>query len=92
MKKIMVAAFLVTACTPAAQLPDMPSGKCSTTMLGKLIGRPATPGLVDRARRLSGASVSRLLRPGQIVTMEYREGRLNVNVDVRNVVTGFGCG
>ena len=92
MKKILFIPFLAAACMPVEPLPGMPSGRCETAGLGNLIGRPATPGLVNRARQRSGASAARVLRPGQIVTMEYREGRLNVNVDGRNRVQRFICG
>ena len=92
MKKIALAALVVTSCAPATPLPGMPSGKCSTAALGNLMGRVATPALVSRARHRSGASAARILRPGQIVTMEYREGRLNVNVDSGNRVQNFTCG
>ena len=32
------------------------------------------------------------LRPDQAVTMEYRAGRLNIDVDENGVITGFRCG
>jgi uncharacterized protein YuzE len=48
--------------------------------------------LVNRAKRRAGASVVRVLKPGQIVTMEYLNGRLNVNVDEKNKVKSFTCG
>jgi hypothetical protein len=92
MKKALIAAFALTACAPVAPLPGVPTGECSTNGLGSLVGRPATLALVDRARRRAGASMARVLGPGQIVTMEYRNGRLNVNVDGKNRVKSFTCG
>ncbi|MGN6817705.1 MAG: I78 family peptidase inhibitor [Sphingomonas sp.] len=85
-------AFAVAACAPVAPLPGVPTGECSAKGLGDLVGRYATPSLVDRAKRQAGASVARVLRPGQVVTMEYLNGRLNVNVDEKNRVKSFGCG
>lgn len=86
------AATTLGGCAPVAPLPGLPSGECSTTALGNMVGRIATPMLVERAKRRAGASMVRVLRPGQIVTMEYRNGRLNVNVDDKNRVQRFTCG
>lgn len=87
-----LAIFAVAACAPIAPLPGVPTGECSAKGLGNLIGGSATPSLVNRAKRRAGASVVRVLKPGQIVTMEYLNGRLNVNVDDRNRVKSFNCG
>jgi len=97
MKKILIVAFALTifavaACAPVAPLPGVPTGECSASGLGNLVGVAATPSLVNRAKRRAGASVARVLKPGQIVTMEYLNGRLNVNVDDRNRVKSFSCG
>jgi hypothetical protein len=97
MKKALIVAFALTifavaACAPVAPLPGVPTGECSAKGLGNLIDGPATPSLVNRAKRRAGASVVRVLKPGQIVTMEYLNGRLNVNVDDRNRVKSFNCG
>ena len=97
MKKAVIVAFAVTmfavaACAPVAPLPGVPTGECSAKGLGNLVGHIATPSLVNRAKRRSGASVTRVLRPGQMVTMEYLNGRLNVNVDEKNRVKSFSCG
>jgi len=97
MKKVVIVAFTLTifavaACAPVAPLPGVPTGECSASGLGDLVGRIATPSLVNRAKRRAGASTARILRPGQIVTMEYLNGRLNVNVDEKNRVKSFNCG
>ena len=57
-----------------------------------MIGREATPALVARAKARAGASLVRVIRPGQAVTMDYSAGRLNVVVDARNRVERFTCG
>jgi len=92
MKKVLIVAFALTSCAPVAPLPGVPTGECSASGLGNLVGAAATPSLVNRAKRRAGASVVRVLKPGQIVTMEYLNGRLNVNVDDRNRVKSFTCG
>lgn len=92
MKRLLLIALALAGCVPVEPLPGLPGGKCSTEMLGDLVGRSASASLIAHARRRSGAVMARALRPGQIVTMEYREGRLNVNVDDRNRVRSFTCG
>ncbi len=87
-----LAVLVLAGCTPVEPLPGVPTGKCTTAGLANLVGRDASAGLVSRARRRAGASVARVLRPGQIVTMEFRDGRLNVNVDSQNRVRNFTCG
>ena len=32
------------------------------------------------------------IKPGMMVTMEYRAGRLNIDVDEANVITNVRCG
>ncbi len=92
MKRLLLIALVLGGCAPVAPLPGLPSGKCSTATLANLVGRPATASLIARARHRVGATAVRTIRPGQAVTMDYREGRLNVNVDDRNRVQSFTCG
>ena len=56
------------------------------------IGKPATTAVLEQARIDAGARMSRVLKPGQMVTMEYAEGRLNVDVDASNVIINLRCG
>ena len=92
MKRVVLLSVLATACAPVAPLPGPPQGRCSTAGLNNLVGLVATPAVITRARHRAGATVARMLRPGQIVKMEYREGRLNVRVDSANRVQSFTCG
>jgi len=56
------------------------------------IGKTATAAVVERARVDAGARTARVLKPGQMVTMEYLEGRLNIDVDAGNVISRVRCG
>ncbi|AWV08838.1 I78 family peptidase inhibitor [Marilutibacter maris] len=58
----------------------------------EMVGQPATEANVERARVASGAESVRVIRPGMMVTMEFVESRLNIDVDVDNVITGLRCG
>ena len=65
---------------------------CNALAPASLIGEQASEEIVERARTQAGASIVRTLRPDQAVTMEYRAGRLNIDVDENGVITGFRCG
>ena len=93
---------LGTACTtlpPAAaadeeQVPvhGETGYRCNERPAQHLVGRPATAELGAEAQRLTGARTVRWLRPGDIVTMEFREDRLNVDLDERQRVKAIRCG
>ena len=65
---------------------------CNADAAAGHVGSEATPAVVSAAQRDAGASTARVLKPGQMVTMEYIEGRLNIDVDANNVITGIRCG
>jgi len=74
--------------TPPADMAQA----CNAEVAQGAVGKAATPAVVEQARRDAGAAIARVLKPGQVVTMEYRADRLNVDVDEGNVVTGVRCG
>jgi hypothetical protein len=97
--KMMLAALLplTMACTavPAEEEPEPVGGsghRCDASTLGHLVGRDATQALGAEALRRSGARALRWIRPGDAVTMDYREDRLNIHLDGRNRVERFACG
>jgi hypothetical protein len=65
---------------------------CDAAKAQLLVGRQASSELGAEALRLSGAGTLRWLQPGDIVTMEYREGRLNVDLDANGRVNALRCG
>ena len=75
---------------PASGAPV--SGQCNAEAAQRHVGKVATAATVDAARRDAGASVARTLKPDQMVTMEYMEGRLNIDVDASNVIIRVRCG
>ena len=66
--------------------------RCDADGLGNLIGRAATRELGEEALRRSGARTLRWIRPGDVVTMDYRLDRLNIHLDARGRVARFACG
>ncbi|QCO66710.1 hypothetical protein E5843_00875 [Luteimonas yindakuii] len=66
--------------------------RCDASRAQAFVGQAATSELVERARAAAGAATARTLRPDQMVTLEYLEGRLNIRVDEGDVVTAIDCG
>ncbi len=86
---LLILAGLLAACTT---LPDESLGACKADELRDLVGRPATTELGAEAMRRSRATRLRWIRPGDIVTMDYSESRLNIHLDAGNRVERFICG
>lgn len=66
--------------------------RCNISAVEKLVGEQASPELLDQARRESGAMVARIIRPGDIVTLEYNADRLTLTTDEALVVQRVSCG
>ncbi len=71
--------------TPATD-PAM-ADTCNMAQYTALIGKPVTDAGVPAA----GPSV-RIIKPGDQVTMDFSEARLNIDVDAAGVITGMRCG
>lgn len=94
---LATAALLTAGCIPQPHgdpLPPLPPehAECNAAPAQELVGRQASPGLAAEAQRLTGARIWRWLRPGQIVTMEYRADRLNLHLDADDKVERIVCG
>lgn len=95
---LALAVMALPACTtttaPPMSDPTPPQSMSCNADAAKpaAMGKVATAEVVERARIDAGARMARVLKPGQMVTMEYAEGRLNIDVDARNVVINLRCG
>lgn len=74
-----------------APLPPRPSCNAEAAKAG-LIGKTADAATVERARAAAGGHSVRVLKPGQAITKEYLDGRVNVHVDENNLIVDIGCG
>jgi type IV pilus biogenesis protein CpaD/CtpE len=96
-----------TATTPDATAPvdatpppvdpgatDIPPamGACNADAVQSLVGQPSSDALTEQARVDSGAASVRVLSPGDAATMDYREDRLNIDLDDNNVIQALRCG
>lgn len=95
---LLAGALLAAGCAqqpPAYQPPSAPpsSGtQCNAAPAQFAVGRDQTAPLVEEVRQRSGAHIARVLRPNQVVTMEFNGERVNVVVDAGNKVTAVRCG
>ena len=76
--------------TPAAA--NAPSSECGAEKAAKFVGRNATPDVRAQVARAVGHDSIRWIGPGDAVTMDYGEGRLNADLDERGKITSFRCG
>ena len=72
-------------------LPPRPTCNSEAAKAGA-IGKTADAATVERARTAAGGHTVRVLKPGQAITKEYLDGRVNVRVDENNVVVEVDCG
>lgn len=86
-------ALAAAACSspPPAVLPPAPTA-CGAEKLGGFVGRTRTDAISAEVARISGAKGIRWISPGTAVTMDYRQDRLNVDLDEKGVITGVRCG
>lgn len=66
--------------------------RCDAGNAQSAVGQAASQDVVDKAVRDSGSSTARVIKPGEAVTMDFREDRLNIEVDAGNMVTAVRCG
>jgi uncharacterized lipoprotein YmbA len=78
--------------TPVAGGPTAPTGVCNAEGARWAIGSAVNDDVVNRVLRDTGSRDARVLRPGQPATMDYREDRVNVDVNDRGAITGLRCG
>lgn len=80
------------ATDPAPAPVAVTGGRCDSDLAKFAVGQTASSALLQQAQQRSGAQTARILRPGDIMTLEYRSERLNLNVDAQGVVARVNCG
>jgi len=95
-----VTMLALTGCTTPADVVPEPAPpvhgaavrRCEAGPAQGLVGQRATTELGAEALRLTGARALRWIRPGDAVTMDYREDRLNIHLDGQGRVRSLDCG
>jgi hypothetical protein len=75
-----------------AQVPVRGAGSCDAAKARSLVGKVRSQAVGAKALRLSGAARLRWIPKGSMVTMDYREDRLNLRLDARNRIVRIACG
>ncbi|XAH22851.1 I78 family peptidase inhibitor [Xylophilus sp. GW821-FHT01B05] len=65
---------------------------CDAANVQFAVGKTVDARLGEEARARAHAKVVRVLRPGQIVTLEFSASRLTLDADEHGVVTRARCG
>ena len=85
--------LLLAACaTPATDESAATGGRCNAEPAQSWLGKPASAANVDAAFKASGAKTLRTLKPGDAMTMDYREDRVNVLQDAAGNIERISCG
>jgi hypothetical protein len=77
-----------TAALPPGEAP----AACDAEPAQRFVGQAHTTELGEEARVAAGAAVVRALRPGEVVTMEFRADRLNLTLDESGRISRVACG
>jgi len=72
--------------------PPSEARACNAETASHVTGRKISSALEDEAKRASGADIIRVIRPGQMVTKDYRSERLNLQLNDFDVVVRAYCG
>ena len=65
---------------------------CGAEKVAHFIGSKRSDALAEEIKRLSGAERIRWIAPGQMVTMDFSETRLNVRTGPDGRITTISCG
>ena len=96
-------ACMATACSSTspgggnkAQPPvaneDVTGGSCDAKAASAYVGQAIGEQVAAQAKSAAGARGVRIIRPGMAVTMDYRAGRLNLEVDEQGRIIRASCG
>jgi hypothetical protein len=81
---------------PRSPQPTPPTvasgGTCNAEPAQSHVGKPASDANIEAAFKASGAKTMRSIKPGQAVTMDYREDRVNVYQDASGNIERISCG
>jgi hypothetical protein len=95
-------AALLAGCSSTSESSAQPSegsatsdtshSRCDAAAAQFAAGKPASPALLEQARIKAGAQTARVLGPNDMVTLEYRSERLNLNTDQAGTINRINCG
>lgn len=88
----LIAAAVLGGCAQQTAPVAIPAtGGCKAESVQRFVGQPADA-VQAEALRLSGARVVRRYATGDMLTMDYRADRLNIETDASGRVVRLTCG
>ena len=88
---VALSASLGACATTPPPLPP-PAAQCVAEPAAWAIGRAPTDDVLARIQSDTHSALVRVIRPGDAVTMDYSDARVNVKVNERNAIVGINCG
>ena len=86
--KRLVALFALAACTtPVPPLPAQNEDTCGAQRYANLIGQDATA-----LETMLLLGMVRVIRPGDMMTRDYRAERINFMIDANETIKAINCG
>ena len=67
-------------------------GTCDAKAASAYVGQAISEAVAEQAKAAAGARGVRIIRPGMAVTMDYRAGRLNLELDEAGRIVKASCG
>jgi hypothetical protein len=101
MKRMLLFSTLLatsTACTPMPPnaKPSRPYpprlAQCQADPGQQYVGQAASDDVVSQLQAATGAKTVRVLKPGMAATMDFRDDRLNLQLDEHDVIVKVSCG
>ncbi len=78
--------------SPGPASSSLPPQACDAARVRDITGLQGSDELAEAARTRAGADIVRMVAHDQMVTREYREGRLNLWLDAQGRVREVNCG
>jgi hypothetical protein len=92
MRTYLLVPTLLSLAACATAEPQPGAGQCNADGASAYVGKAADATTIEAARKAAGAQRVRTIKPGQMVTMEYLEGRLNLYLDANGNIERIACG
>lgn len=95
-----ILALGLAACASASNDPPAASAnpgpppaddKCNSRLVANLVGQPWNDSMLAQVKLAIGHDTIRVVRPGQPVTMDFREDRLNIDIGEDGKVAALRC-
>ena len=101
MRRLLSLPVLLAASTACSPMPPDPKpsnpypprlARCQPEPGQRFVGQMASEALIEQARAATGANTVRVLKPGMAATMDFRDDRLDLQLDEHDVVVKVSCG